>query len=597
MPDFDTLIRGGLVVDGSGVPRYRADIGIRRGRIARIGRLGNASARKVLDADGLVVAPGAIDLHTHYDAQIHWDPHCTIDGWHGVTSVTLGNCGFGFAPVRRRDAERAMLCMTRNEAIPLQCMQQSMSFDWETIPQWLDHLERLPLGVNVSQLVPVSPLVAYAMGDWDATKTRQPDERETAQIVRLMNEALEAGAVGWSSQRLPATSIASFQRDYDGTPMPSDMLGDAFYLALAAALGEHDRGFIQYTQVTSERDDPERGARVDRAFQERLSRESGRPLLFNAIAVHDDYPEVFRSQLSWLEEANARGARVFGQASSVRATLTFTFEDWNLFDQSDAWREATLGTLEQKMASLAAPDVRRRLKAEYDSGEFTKSRANLPFEIELSLYTAVRVLHPDLRRFEGQTLARIAAAQGKHPIDAMLDLSLADGLKTEWRTPSMSRRPEYAREVMTSPYTFGGVSDGGAHMKFLTAGMWPTDLLTWLVRDTGMLTLEQAHHRLSGMPAWAGGLTDRGLVREGLAADLMIYDLEALACGPVEVLHDLPAGEWRRVQRAHGYRWILVNGDVTFEDGRCTGATPGSLLRFGRAADSPAASTTGRKVA
>lgn len=583
MADFDTLIRGGTVVDGTGVPRYCADVGIKHGRIARIGNLRRFSASTVLDAGGLIVAPGAIDLHTHYDAQIHWDPYCTIDGWHGVTSVTLGNCGFGFAPVRAADAERAMLCMTRNEAIPMAPMQQTMDFSWETFPQWMDHLERLPLGVNVSQLVPVTPLASYVMGDWDQAKTRQPNAREMAEVTRLLHEAMDAGAAGWSSQRQPPQSLASFQRDHDGTSMLSDLLDDDFYLALARALGEHDRGFIQYTQVTTERGEAEAGARRDMAFQERLARESGRPLLFNAIVINDEFPEVFRAQLKWLEEANARGARIFGQASSVRIAVTFTFADWNLFDQSTVWREATLGTVAERMAKLSDPALRSAMKAEYDSGMFTQSRPNLPFEIEISLYTAAAVHDAGLKHFEGQALAQIAAAQRKHVIDAMLDLSVADELRTEWRTPKLNLLPAYAREVMGSPYTMAGLSDGGAHMKFLTAGIWPTDLLTWMVRDTGILTLEQAHFRLSGMPAWAGGFVDRGLLREGMAADLMVYDLNTLGTGPVEILHDLPGGEWRRVQRAHGYRWILVNGRVTFDNGVCSGATPGHLLRGGAA--------------
>ena len=579
MPDFDTLIRGGTVVDGSRAPRYRADIGIKDGRIAKIGKLRRQTAARVLDASGLIVAPGAIDLHTHYDAQIHWDPYCTIDGWHGVTSVTLGNCGFGFAPVRSADAERAMLCMTRNEAIPMAPMQQTMPFDWESFPQWMDHVGRLPLGVNVSQLVPVTPLVSYAMGDWDEAKTRQPNAAETARIVALLDQAMEAGAVGWSSQRQPPQGLASFQRDHDGSPMVSDLLEDDFYLALARALGEHDRGFIQYTQVTAERHDPDTGAARDMAFQERLALESGRPLLFNAIVINDEFPQNFRAQLRWIEDANARGARIFGQASSVRIAVTFTLADWNLFDQSPAWRAATLGDVAQRMASMADPALRAEMKREYDSGEFTQSRPNLPFEIEIATYVAVTVENPALRQWAGRTLADIAMAQGKHVIDAMLDLSLADGLRTAWRTPKLNHRPDYAQEVMASPYTMAGLSDGGAHMKFLTAGIWPTDLLGWMVRDSGILSLEDAHWRLSGMPAWAAGFHDRGLLREGLRADLMVYDLAALACGPVETLHDLPAGEWRRVQRAIGYRWIMVGGEPTFVDGACTGATPGRLLR------------------
>jgi N-acyl-D-aspartate/D-glutamate deacylase len=583
MAEFDTLIKGGVIVDGSRAPRYRADVAIKNGTIAKIGNLKNVSATRVLDAHGLIVAPGAIDLHTHYDAQIHWDPYCSIDSWHGVTSVTLGNCGFGFAPVRPEDAERAMLAMTRNEAIPLAPMQLTMPFDWETFPQWMDHLDGLPLGINLAQMVPVTPLVTYVMGGWTEAKSRQPSERELAEIIQLLHEAMDVGAMGWSAQRLVPESVASFQRDYDGTPMVSDTLSDEFYLSLATALGERDEGCIQYTQVSAGLQDPARGAQEDLAFNTRLAEESGRPLLFNAIVVNDEFPEMFRSQLKWLEEVNAKGVRIFGQASSVRAGITFTFEDWNLFDQSQVWREATLGTVEEKKAKLSDPETRRAMKEEYDTAEFAKSRPFLPFEIEIKTYIATKMYHRELKKYEGFSVAQIAAAEHKHVIDALLDLSVADDLRTEWCTPILNNKPEYAREVMTSIYTMAGVSDGGAHMKFLTAGIWPTDLLTWMVRETGILTLEDAHHRLSGMQAWAAGFKDRGLVREGLAADLMIYDLNALSIGPVEIREDLPAEEWRRVQRAEGYRWIMVNGQVIFEDGKCTGETPGRLLRFGQA--------------
>ena len=197
MATFDTIIRGGTIVDGTRVPRYKADIGITDGKIAKIGRLASHDATKVMDAGGLIVAPGFIDLHTHYDAQIHWDPYCSIGGWHGVTSVTIGNCGFGFAPVHGKDFERALLSLSRNEAIPLEPMKVSMKPDWETFPQWMDHLDRLPLGINLSQLVPITPLVAYAMGGFAEAKKRLPNKKEVQTAVQLFHEAMQAGAVGW----------------------------------------------------------------------------------------------------------------------------------------------------------------------------------------------------------------------------------------------------------------------------------------------------------------------------------------------------------------------------------------------------------------
>src|SRR5213593_413871 len=212
MPQFDTIIRGGTVVDGTRVPRYRADIGITNGKIAKIGRLPRSSATRVLDAPGLVVAPGFIDLHTHYDAQLHWDPYCSIGSWHGVTSVTIGNCGFGFAPLRPQDADRAMLALSRTEAIPLEPMRVSMKVDWETFPQYMERLARMPLGINISHLFPIGPAVAYLMGGFDEAKKKFPNEQEMKVLARMLHEAMDTGAVGWSAQRLVPESRASVQR-------------------------------------------------------------------------------------------------------------------------------------------------------------------------------------------------------------------------------------------------------------------------------------------------------------------------------------------------------------------------------------------------
>jgi N-acyl-D-amino-acid deacylase len=580
MPQFDTVIKNGTIVDGTRVPRYKADVGIKNGKIAQIGRLNASDATHVLDATGLIVAPGFIDLHCHYDAQLHWDPYCTMGSWHGVTSVTNGNCGFGFAPVHAKDAERAMRSMERNEAIPFRTMQASMAFDWETFPQWMDHIDRLPLGINISQLVPVTPLVAYAMGGFAEAKKRLPNEQEVTKVVQLFHEAMNAGAVGWGAQRLFPDSFASVQRDYDGSPMISDVLPDDFYLKLARALGEHNAGCIQLTQASAAIHDPSRGPKYDFDFNARLSEESGRPVLYNAIAINDKYPEMFRSQLKWVEEANAKGIQVFAQTASRLATyLSFTFEDWNLFDNSPVWRDATLGTLEEKRAKLANPDIRRAIREEYDSG-------TVPIEIfgEVPNYTLISTQRAENKKYEGMTVKEIAQRENKHVLDAMLDISVADGLKTEWRTDIINRNENYTREVLNSPYTVPGVSDGGAHLKFIVAGAYPTELLTWMVRDANMITLEEAHFRLSALPAWSAGFQDRGVLRAGLAADIVIYDLANLKSGPWEVLHDLPANEWRRVVKPEGYRYIMVNGGVTFEDGKCTGTTTGRLLRGGRVA-------------
>ena len=231
MAEFDKIIKGGTVVDGTLTPPFKADVGIKDGKIARVGYLKSGDAKQTLDATGLIVAPGAIDLHCHYDAPIFWDPACSIGSWHGVTSVTNGNCGFGFAPVHHKDAERSMRSMERNEAIPFEAMKASMPFTWETVAQFLDHLERLPKAVNMMQLVPVTPLVSYVMGGWEEAKSRQPNDSEIARMIQIVDEAMAAGANGWAAQRLLGN--ASVQRDYDGSLMISDIMSDEFYLALA----------------------------------------------------------------------------------------------------------------------------------------------------------------------------------------------------------------------------------------------------------------------------------------------------------------------------------------------------------------------------
>jgi N-acyl-D-amino-acid deacylase len=580
MPQFDTIIKNGTIVDGTRVPRYRADIGIKNGKIAKIGRLNSSDATKVVDATGLIVAPGFIDLHTHYDAQLHWDPYCSIGSWHGVTSVTIGNCGFGFAPLRPQDADRAMLALSRTEAIPLEPMRVSMKVDWETFPQYMDRLARMPLGINVSHLFPIAPAVAYVMGGFDAAKKRFPNEKEMNTIIRHYHEAVDAGAAGWSAQRLVPEGRVSVQRDYDGTPMITDILPDEFYLTMAKAMAEKGDGCIQFTQ--SGASESSFGVEDDFRFLEKMCETAGRPLLYNAILISDRHPESHKAQLNWVEAANARGVRVFGQAVTARAPVRMTLEDWNLFDSIPAWKDATLGTVEERKAKMSKPELRAAMRADYDAGGM--ETLNIVFG-EFDKFIARKVRNTDLKlKYEGMSVSQIAEKEGKHVIDAMLDLSVADDLRTEWAGPVENANVAGYKDLLSSPYIMPGVSDGGAHVKFITPAIYPTEVLSWLVRETGILSLEEAHFRLSGLMAWAAGFKDRGTLREGQAADIVIYDHNTVKSLPSEILYDLPANEWRRVQKAEGYKHILVNGVETFQDGNCTGATPGALLRNGQAA-------------
>ncbi|MGH7864408.1 MAG: N-acyl-D-amino-acid deacylase family protein [Candidatus Binataceae bacterium] len=575
MAEFDIAIKNGTVVDGTRVPRYRADVWIRDGKVAQIGGRAPGFAKRTIDADGLIVAPGFVDLHTHYDAQIRWDPYCTISGWHGVTSVVLGNCGFGFAPVKPNFRERSMLMMTRTEAIPYSAMQAGMKWDWETLPEYLDSLDRTPKGVNCIQYLPTASMMTYVMG-LEAAKTRAADDEERAQMRRLLHEGMDAGLCGFSIQRLGPNSV---QADFDGSPMVTDTMCDDDIFNLAQVLRERDEGFIQITQAAGHIKD-------DLAFVERLAAAAQRPILHNVIVPTRKDPNPHRRSLAWLKRCRDKGLPIFGQTATIRTGFAFTLENWNLYDASEAWRSVTTGTKEEKLAKMKDPTLRESIKREHDE-------ANRRLEvIQAGVGGPIRHLlvqwandQPELEKYVGRSVGQIAQEEGKHQIDVMLDLSIAGDLKVEFLGPNRGFNADFMAEMTNdSPYTFPGVSDGGAHTKFFTGGAFTTDYLGWLVRDEQKITLEEAHYRLSALPAHAAGFRDRGVLREGAWADLVVYDLKGLAVRPDwvgEIVHDFPGGEWRRVQHAEGYRAIIVNGQMTFDEGRSTGATPGKLLRHG----------------
>ncbi len=579
MAEFDTLIKDGTVIDGTGLPRFVGDVAIKNGRVAKIGRIDASQADDVIDAKGLIVAPGFVDLHTHYDAQVHWDPYCTISGWHGVTSVAIGNCGFGFAPARKENRERLLQMMTRTEQIPYETMVEGMGldWDWESLPEWMDHLDRVDKGVNLLSYVPLNPLLVYVMGLDDAKAGREATPDELGEMKRLIHDAMDAGMMGFSFQRFGVNSV---QSDYDGTPMPTDVMPDSTILEFSNLLGERGEGFIQL--LNSQEGDPVNNrSDKDQKFVEELARRSGRPILFNALLASDEkgIEDIHIGGMEWIDSCFERGLRIFGQAVTVRAPFVFTLEEWNLYDSNPAWSKATTGTLEEKMVKLADPKIREEMKAEEE--DLVTTGVGGPIE---GVWIEATPDHPELEKYIGKTLGEIAGEEGKHHIDVMLDIGVAGDLKVRFRTPEIaSTDPKKVGELARNQHIIPGVSDGGAHTKFFTGGSFTTDFLTWLVRDNRELTLEQAHYRLSYLPAQAAGFTDRGFLREGAPADIVVYDLENLKRVPevdYEIVRDFPADEWRRVQRAEGYRWIMVNGKVTFKDGECTGATPGQLLRL-----------------
>ena len=571
MADFDVVIKNGMIVDGTGAPRYKNDIAIKNGRIVDIGKIDAAHGAQVLDAEGHIVAPGFIDVHTHYDAQLYWDPYCSMSGWHGVTTVVIGNCGFGFAPCAEDQRDRAMQSMTRVEAIPFASMQEALPWDWVTYPEFMDSLERIPKSVNVLSYVPLGPLLLWVMGWEDAKSGKEPTPEQMDQLKALLHEAMDAGGCGFSAQRLPPEGGNATQRDFDGTPMPTDCMSNATALEFAKVLAERNEGFIMMTLNTG-------NPKADWAHQEELCEVSGRPLLYNAIAINDDKPNRHRRQLAWLEECRKKGLLVMGQGITVGTFTIFTFVDWNLFDDSNEWADATCGTHEEKLAKLADPARRPGLI------EGSKIVERAQTVTSFRDITVMKPISAETQQYKSRTLGEIADELGKHAVEVMLDIAVADDLKTEFYfEPQQS--PELLSELLNYPYIVYGVSDGGAHTKFATIGRYPTETIQKHVRELGLIDLEKAHWHLSGLPAFVTGMDDRGTLRRGNAADIVIYDYENLHSLPSEVVHDLPGNEWRRVQRAQGYKYVLVNGQVTIDHDKQTDVPSGALLRGGKSPD------------
>jgi N-acyl-D-amino-acid deacylase len=576
MADYDLLIKNGTIIDGLRMPAYRGDIGIRGGKIVAMGNV-QGTATRVIDATGRVVAPGFMDIHTHYDAALSggtkWDPYASLSGWHGVTTVAIGNCGFGFAPVRPEDRERAMRRMERTESIPLSCMQAGMRWDWETFPEFLDSLDRGGLGVNAASLVPYSPLRAWVLGNDAARDPKYKTKPEqVAEIKHLLREGLQAGGFGFSA------SFSMANRDYDGGYLPTHVAPREEFLEMASVMREFNRGSIEWTMGHALQ-----GLGMD--FLLELAKTSGRPVNWNAVIYDPTSPNTWREQLAWTEKAY-REAPVLAVNICMPIEFEFTLETIGLFDQLPAWNEATVGTLAERKAKLADPARRPAMKRDME-----KAPTLMPGTSPDGEQGAVRMFRWDEtfvddvhlaknKSLKGRTIGEIAKEQGKHPIDVLLDLSVEEDLKTEFAMQGFINNNEEAlTTIIKHPLTLIGASDGGAHTKFLTLGRYPTHFLAHWVRDKQIMTLEEAHWRLSAMLGWAIGIRDRGWLREGMPADIVVYELEKLAVRPMETIKDLPDGDWRRVQKADGYNYLIVNGQVTFEDGKCTGTLPGKMLR------------------
>ena len=567
MATYDIVIRNGTIVDGDRTPRYQGDLGVKDGVITAIGsEIPSGEADREIDATGLVVAPGFIDLHTHYDAQVFWDPYLTTSGWNGVTSVVVGNCGFGFAPCKPDLRYRAMESMTKVEAIPMATMQASIPWDWETYPEMLDSIDRVPKAVNLLPYVGVNPLLIWVLGLEDAKAGRMPTEEEHAEIARLLDEAMDAGACGWSTHSLGTPGDGSqptlggkAQSDFGGTPMPSDVMHPETHMVLAEVLGKRGEGFIEMS-----------AAGYPREHWEKIAEVSGAPIIYQALPASGVMLEMHANLLAWFRDCNARGLRIYGQGITQNPPLVFTFDYWDLW--GEVWPEFTGPDVpsDQKLRNMQDASVREKLRAEPMKFMFIGG-------VDESIIVESKT-HPELA---GQSIGEIAAAQGKHVVDTILDIVVADELTTIFQIQQFDINLEGIKQLIDDETVIPGLSDGGAHLKYLAAGSYGTEYISKYVREHEFSTLEDAHWRLSTLPAHCAGFTDRGKLEVGAAADVIVYDYENLDYEFPTFRQDLPGDEYRVASAGSGYKYVLVNGAVTIEDDQQTDVHSGKLLRRG----------------
>ena len=565
---LDLLIRNGTIVDGSGAARYAGDVGVQDGRIVEIGRVRSA-AERVIDADGLIVAPGFVDGHTHMDAQVAWDPIGSCSCWHGVTTVIMGNCGFALAPCRPEEREWFARCLTAVEDIPTEAMLTGIDWTWETFPEYLATVDRLPKAINYGAYIGHSALRMYVMGKRALSETATEDD--LVRMTAAVKEAIRAGAVGFSSSR-STTHVTP-----DNTPVASRIAEWSEVDRLAGAMGEVGAGIFQVGPDIS-------GGLAQREFLARLKRvalESGRPVMFGTISSRQgENPNPWTYQLEYLDECAAAGARVWGQTTTRSINAIFSLKSYLPFDVLPAWRDLRLLPLAEQKRRLADPATRRQLVAEEAA---MKPRDNV-FQGGGAATTDPR--RPDYDNlyamkdveWNDPTVAQLAAARGQHPVDVMIDLALANDNQV-FVQPLVNEHPDHVLGMLKHPHTLATFSDSGAHVCQEMGSSLQTHMLSYWVRAKGAFTLEQAVRKLSFDNASAWGLGDRGLLKAGYRADLVLFDEARIRPAMPTVEADLPGGARRLVQKAEGIAATIVNGEVTLEHGQPTGRLPGALLR------------------
>ena len=553
----DLLIKNGLLIDGTGAPARHADVAISAGKIVQIGK-STDTAKRVIDAADLVVAPGFIDPHTHYDAQICWDGALTPSSWHGVTSVVMGNCGVGIAPCRPEAREIAMRDLVNVEAIPFEVLDQGITWDWESFPEFMDAAARRKPALNLAFLAPLTPFRHYVMGE--ASMERAASVVELNEIKKLLGEAIDAGAFGFSS------TLLNQHMGYAGRPLACRNASREELKAYCNALKERGKGSIEIamTKQIGVMDDPEL------ELLDFMLTESARPITFIAMFDRDDISEAVRTSLRKAAPMIARGARP--QTSPLPLTREINMRNPFSFAAFPSWQRV----FEDKSKAAQAA-VYRDLVFRNQFREELKRPAGFGNWERISVH---EVKSAALKHLEGQTVAEIAAAQGKDGVDAFLDLTLADDLENEFTMSSFNTRVDRMAEILNNPAMLLGLGDGGAHLDMLCDSGYPTFVLGTWVRERKVLTLEHAVQRMTSDPADFFGIRDRGRLKPGLAADVAIFDPATVgSVGRPERRYDLPGGAKRMVMRSQGIEYTVVNGEITWEKGALTGATAGKVLR------------------
>ena len=557
---YDLLVKNGRIVDGSGMPSFRGDVAVSGGKIVELGRL-SGPAKRVIDAGGNVVAPGFIDNHCHYDAQITWDPLCTFSCYNGATTVIIGNCSLAMAPVRPNDQEKLMGLLSQVEAIPMDILKAGVSWRWQTIPEYMDAVEA-KLGINVGMMIGHSAVRLYAMGE--ASQERAATEGELEVMRGVVREGLEAGALGLSISR----NMSHF--DVTGKLIPASFAPEEELFGLARVLGEVGTGVIQSGGGTT----PELKTRL----MSRISEASGRQVIYNVLRESVRAPGGWKKHLEFVEESCRQGARAVPLCSPNSVVSHFNMKNCQIFRQLPNWLSLINVSDAEKLQAYGDPEIRQKLRLDLQAPVTSDSR----FVNRWDLVVVAEPCLPGNQGLKGKTIAELAEGQRKDPLDVFLDLAVEEKLNTVFALGHNNMDRDAVAEFLRSPYTVVGLSDGGAHVQYHCEVGYSTRLLGYWVREQGAMSLEQAVRRLTFDSASVYGIYDRGMLRPGLAADMVVFDPQTVRPGNQEVVHDFPNNGWRMRSLAEGIEYTVVNGEVLLERGTYTGATPGRVIRNAR---------------